>query len=48
MSITIFLAAAHNAELAANIAMLMSNIGLRPQISDALAHIGDETADVKR
>ena len=43
-----FFEAAHIAELAAKITMAVSSTGLRPQMSDALAHIGDETADVKR
>ena len=48
ISIAMSFAAAHIDELAAKTTILMSNTSLRPQISDALAQIGDETADVKR
>lgn len=44
----IVLAAAHTAELAANITMAVSSAGLRPHISETFAHIGDEAADVRR
>jgi hypothetical protein len=48
INMAIFLAAAQTAELMANTTIAARRVGLRPHMSDSLAQMGDETADVRR